>query len=383
MAQNNLDRQHSWLPIGEGGYNKTYLSENPVQIPGFFGFLVKKQAKDPYDPMSQIDRIVRKAHEIYPDMPVHMEKPQPYSIQLERPPLNRLHVAMNVIYIYEAYNKELGVFLNTPEGIKICFITSAGNPIVSADEKRFLLNVACKRIRLTENIISQIIRIFRLQKHLFYMPYYGNTKPSDEETAQETLDIYRRTRNIIADASGFQNFKKTGDVTRCIDFDCAIRRGSFDSDEFMSTAETQAEFRAYWDDIDRRNTNIKTNALVQTLFYIERHLTPEQVTNDFLTIELIEKLHILRREQHPLTRDDIAIIQQVIDVFPNHHQYNTSFIPEVLAQLHTYRELPDFNTRIEPLLFLNQPLNDDLMDSPESSEPFDQLDETVFSSPEL
>ncbi|NBX84332.1 MAG: hypothetical protein EBQ95_01825 [Gammaproteobacteria bacterium] len=383
MAQNNLDTQYAWIAIGEGGYNKTYLSATRIAIPGFFGYLVKKKAKDPYDPMSQIDRIVRKAHEIYPDMPVHMEKLQPYSILLARPPLNQRKITLNVLYIYEAYNKELGVYLYTHEGKKMCFITSAENSIVSPEEKRFLLDVACHRIALTEETTTQIIRIFRLNKNLFYMPYYGSREPSDEDIAQETLDIYCRSRNIIADAGGFQNFKKTPVGARCIDFDCAIRRGSFDSDKFMSSPATQLEFRTYWDDIDRKNTNIKTNALVQTLFYIEKHLPPEQVTNDFLRLEVIDKLHILRRQEHPLTRDDIAIIQEVIDVCPNHHQFNQSFVPEVLAQLRTHRHLPDFNARIEYLLFLNQPITDDVIDSSLSSEAFAQFDETIFSSPEF
>ena len=149
--------------------------------------------------------------------------------------------------------------------------------------------------------------------------YVDGTQASDTDIANKIIDIYLKTRNIIADAYVLGNFlhdATNGNIT-CVDVDHAFHRDSPVSQLFLGV-DPYAYFLAEY--------NIhtihypKTIIAIKTLFYMEKHLLAGEILDLYITPRMIAKLHVLCEQGQPLT----AGILQQLSQEPEAHQIPTN-----------------------------------------------------------
>lgn len=118
-------------------------------------------------------------------------------------------------------------------------------------------------------------------------PYLGNVPANDEQIALKVVDIYRNTRNIVADACGLMNFLFYEGNAVCIDVDlaCKMKRQSFASDDMFENCFGIGEMGQYWKKCGVFKP--KTVEIIKTLFFLEDCLNVTQIDNAFLTPEII------------------------------------------------------------------------------------------------
>ena len=140
------------------------------------------------------------------------------------------------------------------------------------------------------------------------VPYLGNTPASDDQIAAKVVDIYRRTRNIILDACAKNNFLVYKCKVICIDVDVALRRGSTASDSFGTEGDSIENFFVS----GSRAGKARTVSVVRTLLYLQKYLAAGDIKDEYINLEFIEKLHVLRLSKIVLTPDIMSRLSEII-----------------------------------------------------------------------
>jgi hypothetical protein len=142
-------------------------------------------------------------------------------------------------------------------------------------------------------------------------PYLGDTPASDEQISKKLIEIYQKTKNIIADACikkrGNYNFLDyQGDII-CVDVDLSLRRGSFASDNFLDSAiDKQMKFLHAHSAIMP-----KTVSVIKTLLYLDPFFSNDDTKHQYITANLMAKFHFFIKKQEPITTEIIDTLLEI------------------------------------------------------------------------
>ncbi len=316
-----------WFLLGKGEYNIAYLSTFITTIQGHVGRWVAKfpigKATIGGDHLNDSRRFARKWLTINPDLPLVPYKGHTVQIIDD---LTTASMIDGVIYLHSNRSSEIyATYLNAG-----AVETKLIDAIISAKMKAQYLKHINEHAGLPKHLEYRIIELMQLHKPGCLIPYLGNTQASDAQIARKVLDIYRSSRNIIADATIQGNFLSYQDKIICVDLDQAFQRGSFASEKFMS-AVMFAQFEQLWDDEhDEFPLTIDT---IRTLFCLEQHLNPEQINDGYLTPELVHKLNICRKKQIPLNELNIRALIEILEYYPEHQAHEERIKNQILDNI--------------------------------------------------
>lgn len=143
-------------------------------------------------------------------------------------------------------------------------------------------------------------------------PYVGKTPASDQQIADKLIEIYRNTRQVIADACGKNNFLIYDNEVICVDVDLSVRRGSFASDDYMNDDVTHRDLMRYLTVWSNRGKP-KSVAVIQSLLYLQKNIPEQDIKNEYITPLLIEKLHLFWVNNAPLSVDILEFLVETMD----------------------------------------------------------------------
>jgi hypothetical protein len=163
-------------------------------------------------------------------------------------------------------------------------------PILSNKLGGSHLNAPKRAIRKW-NAINPQFPAYIYEDKLWATPFLGAKRPNDEQMGLSIIEIYQRTGNIIADGCNQDNFVLVDDRAICVDMDLAIRRNSIDSNEYFNEVIKHETFDTFYTKFkDVRHPR----EVVQTLFYIEKYLSPEQFDRRFVTPWMVKHINAFR-----------------------------------------------------------------------------------------
>lgn len=156
-------------------------------------------------------------------------------------------------------------------------------------------------------------------------PYLGQTQASDEQIARKLIEIYRDTRNIVADAPAKKNFIVYEGEVICIDVDHAFRRGSEATDRF--DAKNNTKYETFLEHYSEKYP--KTIDVIETLFYLENNIADADIDDKFITVEIIEKLNQYRKKLRVI---NVETLEQLLEkdsvtlAEPSSHGFPSSYL---------------------------------------------------------
>jgi hypothetical protein len=125
-------------------------------------------------------------------------------------------------------------------------------------------------------------------------PYLGCEIPNDDLINSAVIDIYQRTGNIIVDACITSNFIKYQGKAICIDMDLAIHRESLSSSTYFNSTIASSIFDNFFA-CSQVYGNFKTQSTIKTLLYLEDKLATSKIDYHLINHWMVDKLHIFRR----------------------------------------------------------------------------------------
>ena len=128
-------------------------------------------------------------------------------------------------------------------------------------------------------------------------PFLGDSPASDADIANKLIDIYLRTREIIADPYANHNFLVYQGNVICIDVDFSLRRGSFASEDWLNDRTLSNSL------VEAYCIKPKSIAIVQTLLYLQKYIPDNAIKNEYINQYLINKLHLFRIKEEPISAD--------------------------------------------------------------------------------
>lgn len=143
-------------------------------------------------------------------------------------------------------------------------------------------------------------------------PYLGKAIPTDDLINLAVIDIYRRTGNIIADACISNNFICHEGKAICIDMDLAIHRDSFSSTKYFNEQIASPGFDGFFGSSGDIYRNHKTQDTIKTLLYIEEYLTGFPIDYDLINPQIIEKLNVFRKSLLPIHPNTLKFLNFII-----------------------------------------------------------------------
>lgn len=139
-------------------------------------------------------------------------------------------------------------------------------------------------------------------------PYLGDVAASDEQVATKLIDIYRRTRQIIADACKVRNFLFHEGRVICVDVDLALRRGSRLTERFLSGAtKNLCGHWEYW----AIHGMPKTTVVLRTLFYVQQHCSDHVIKDDYISASMFSKVRLFQQRHLALTVQILDILFEI------------------------------------------------------------------------
>jgi hypothetical protein len=172
------------------------------------------------------------------------------------------------------------------------------------------------------------------------IPFFGHTKPSDEEMNHEVIRIYRDTGIIMTDAWVEGNFLRYDGKTICVDVEHGVWRGDKISEDYvehvlMGTHRYKTMCQ---------NRTSQTVATICTLLYLEKFLSPEHMKPDYCTPSVIEALHHYRIKKLPI---NLALMETLfaadtsVDKSKKEEQHTSNKLHIAIANkdVNTVREL--------------------------------------------
>ena len=307
--------EKNWKPLGQGAYKVAHISSEPFCIDGIETPWVAKTPKE-FDEDDDADianpeRFIRKNAEVNPDLPAYYLKS--YAIVVTNAPPQKM--LQKTVYLFQRPpNQVFTSFKNALGVVKVCLLNLKLKP----KELDFFLALITNQKPLNLYLTNLILKHIGLEPNLSLMPYLGDARPSDEEIAKATIEIYRRTRNIIIDASVKGNFIKKNNKIYCVDLDFAFRRGSFASDDYMSCPLGQAKIYDFLYKSVRASESRNTALVIVALLYLEQCLKPDEILDSYIDARLLEKYLVLRALSIRLTSLKMEALLFLILNYPEH-----------------------------------------------------------------
>lgn len=158
-------------------------------------------------------------------------------------------------------------------------------PFRDPDEK-YPLNGPQRACRKWKEINPTYPAYLSPNKRLWFMPYLGKRKASDESTAHSIIDIYKRTGNIVADGGLNTNFLKVNNRVVCVDVDLAIRRHSISSELFFNEIISSDQFDRFFAHLSNQDRS-KTLNCIKVLFFLEDCLAGHEFDHQLMNFKLL------------------------------------------------------------------------------------------------
>ena len=140
------------------------------------------------------------------------------------------------------------------------------------------------------------------------MPDVGVTRPTENQIIQKVIEIFIRTRNIIADAFVRGNFLLYKGEVICVDVHMALRKGSFCTDNLLDFISKSPGYSSYM-----KNQQCSIAKCVKALTYIQESLPDKDIKDEYLTPELINIYTMMLETSLTLTTDILDLMLQVIE----------------------------------------------------------------------
>ena len=121
--------------------------------------------------------------------------------------------------------------------------------------------------------------------------------------------MYKRTRTIITDAASPGNFIINQNAAIPVDFDLAFRSGSPATDKNIKNEKISLFNQNFWNDYTKRNIKPRTTATLRTLVYLDENMQADEIKDEYITPQIIERLHSFRVKNETLST---AIMERLV-----------------------------------------------------------------------
>lgn len=158
-------------------------------------------------------------------------------------------------------------------------------------------------------------------------PYVGNTPAPDRVRATKILSIYREHRILLLDGCQDTNILMYKGKPVCIDMDFTHRRGSVVSDS-ISADFSGSDTNDFFNKCAAKGRYPRSVLFINALQYLEFFLSEDQITNEYLSETILERLYILRCAKVHLTTD---IMKDLVE-----ENHRLLFQIKVLAYIELY-----------------------------------------------
>jgi hypothetical protein len=188
------------------------------------------------------------------------------------------------------------------------------------------LNDAERAVKLWNEINPKYPAAFLPHNQGWIAPFLGGATPTDKMIAKKMIQIYKKTRRIIADGCGDGNMKLFLDQVFCVDVDQALRRDSAVSQAFYKKVVTfnkkKSGLDSYWkqyeveyeeEEEDTLPLRPLSVAVIRTLMYLETQLGADKILDKYITDKTISRLHIFREDKKPILEIDLLMAANADD----------------------------------------------------------------------
>lgn len=354
-----LVSQQNFFYLGEGSYNQVFKSEQPFTINGRFGHWVRKDAYpiteyyylrsnnsqiiflyrdggylfnrdghlSPYYPnLKQIKNqyyinslklreqlfIQFQDHMFFVDMRNRESAPIIIKYNNNSSTIQSINRVMN-----RGFHKKMhrGDYYAEPRRMSIrqlrhlCDVFQLNIPDIRLNS----YNIKQRTVRLHREF-NPDMPVYALSENQMVMLFYNQT-PSDQEIAEQVIAIYLRTRRIIIDASGRDNFKVHDGEVICIDPEMSTRRrrsiGSEDIFKDLFDNPDYNEMHEFF--FKTAQTSPKTTMVVKGLLYLEAYFSEQDLFDTyelakFLNSDFLSSIHLFSLHQLPLLEADLRFL---------------------------------------------------------------------------
>ncbi len=142
-------------------------------------------------------------------------------------------------------------------------------------------------------------------------PYWGDVQAAPIDIADMVLYHYLNSRELILDACGQKNFLLHAGVAKLIDVDYVRRRGSEASDD-LSNWTDEAGLEHFFNECLKEDPSKGVIvSLLRSLVYMEKHLKPEEIKDEYLSPTNLAYVRLLRINGVPLT---VSILDTILSL---------------------------------------------------------------------
>lgn len=219
------------------------------------------------------------------------------------------------------------------------------------------LNESVRAVRIW-NEINPALQATLCEDGSWKAPYLGIARATDEETAMAIVDIFKRTRRIIADGSQPENFLTFEGKTYCVDVDAALlpprlsqRRNSIASSNFFPET-SKYKYARFWQACERLYGRYNSVAVIKNLLYLVSCLEPEDIQDYHINYQVISALTSARLKKLAINKALLELISAI-----NTHGHRIPRLNQDLldkANLIARHDLPLNNPLIDKALSLTK-----------------------------
>lgn len=311
-----IDREE-FKPLGQGSYNRVFVSTRAFEIEGHISRWVLKLALSSFFVIRTPDAI---------DIN-HYHLPKDQTITLIR---NR-----DKLYFTNTYNKAPPILITQDVSQISAFDTLLSISKLPHNQLIRLTLLECQQIQAItptfnytagwgrQEPLSDKTRAVRKWKKLNYpypaheihtgwlAPYFqASNAYSDTQNTAALIQYYRKTRNIILDIATQGNLLRiheheTDETTLiCVDMDLTLEQGSDTGDEYRTTCLNSTEMLTFvqqcWN-----NMYQETITTIDTLLRLEANLQKHEIKDDYITPSFIKQLSLYFASNQTITASEL------------------------------------------------------------------------------
>jgi hypothetical protein len=311
-----------WQSFKQAAYNQSYIgyANETWWVQKF-----SKKISDFTSKMSVPDRFMRKNERINHDrFPAFIDRG--YRVQLKNP-FKDNHLEPHVVYLYNRHHRD----------VWISYLDKNNDAVHESIHGRFyyalwIQAIHAVRINTLPLLVENtIIDFLKLKRDSLVMPFAGEERPSDEMMSEYVMNVYRDTRNILIDACIPGNLIVYENQIICIDFDCALEKGSEISDGFLSDKQLVEQMHSFLRANLLNNINTLTIETCLTLLYLEEYIPIQNIKNELITPQNLVVLDHFRKLSVLLKSEHLLKIQLLTEAYPNFQDYMQYITPHFLS----------------------------------------------------
>lgn len=301
---NGIIHSASWVSLDNGTYNNIAVSANELILntgspDRYKGKMILKypisQKHLEKNSLSASDRAADSWNIVNKGYPALAQSG--YRLQLtHRVVPNDDEIQAHTVYLYKKFARPHCVF-RQDDGVIVRVELKSDKELCRLLSNQYLEAIP---FELEHAIFQQL----NLPRECWMAPYLGRIHATDEQTAKKVIDTYSELRIIIADAFVQGNFLLYKSRAHCVDMDQFYRRGADCSEILLSNAINTKKYQASCKYHFKAGKKM-TVSVIETLFYLERHLDEHEIDSAHVSYVMMSHLNILRKLNLALTKDMI------------------------------------------------------------------------------